>query len=167
MLNQKLLLFLTNVMIYVWLKHKLVSWYYICLIIVRCLVITKNSFLWISLWQLHNNVGKVCINSGYQILCLMIMVMRIYSSLRYIFSIQSAGFLLLFLTELPFLHTKVKHHVFVYIKKINYWLRLGVVVNIAANIFPESINKIISISRWVIKRKAYMHQIQNICIIKT
>ena len=117
MLNHPLLFLLTNLMIGIWLKNQVVNWYAVCLIIIIWLVIIQL-FL-ITLWQLHNNVGKVCINSGYQILCLMIMVMRIYSSIHSIFSNQSSGLLLLFLANLQCIHMKLNHSVFVNLKKLS------------------------------------------------
>ena len=70
----------------------------------------------------------------------MIIGMRMYSSLHSVFSIQSAGFVLLFMEKLPFLHTELKHSVFVYPNKIdNYIQILEVVANISVDTLPKSI----------------------------
>ena len=56
MLIRPLVFLLTNRMIDVWLKHQLVNWYSLNLIIFRWSVIIQNKCLWIFLWQLRNNV---------------------------------------------------------------------------------------------------------------
>ena len=70
---------------------------------------------------------------------------------------------MLFLAKLPFLHTKVKHSVFVTINKfVSYQLRLEVVANTAVNILPKPTNKNTSTFQKKIIGKAHMRQIQHI-----